>query len=125
MDQFLDTSILTIVTSTVAGIVGWLSGRGRRRAENATAVTSAIDAFMDSLNKITEVNTQLRESKIALFAENIDLKQEVIKKDNEIEDLKNEVKALQGKVESLTNRIEELTKQVKSNATFIKKNGRP
>lgn len=121
MEQFFDTGLLTILSSAVAGVVGWLTGKAKRKSDSANSVTHAVDAFVQTMNKITDYNRELVERNIALTNKNEELTQDNVRKTNRIEDLEELVKKLNGKIDSLSAQIEALRKQVAGNTDTLKK----
>ena len=119
MDYF-DTSIFSLLTGTIAGVVGWFAGKTKRKADNATSFSAALDAFSATMQKINDSYHEALAHNVDLYKKNADLQQEIIAKDNKIEDLEQKVTELKGKIETLTKKIDTLTKQVTTNAKAIK-----
>ena len=118
--EWIDTSLLTILTGTVAGVVGWFTGKTKRKADNVASFSTAIDAFASTMEKMSTLNKELSEKHLTVFAENAELRQNIITKDNKIEELELQVKELKDKIDCLTRKIDTLTTRVKTNEDKLK-----
>lgn len=108
----MDTTLITLVITTVGTVVGWFFGKSKRKAEDANALLASMDTQGTALMKQNEIIEQLAEKYATSMAEKADLQERALTQERELKRLRREQQKLQGEVEGLREQLKRVLEEL-------------
>lgn len=108
----MNTTLITLVITTVGTVVGWFFGKSKRKAEDANALLTSMDTQGTALLKQNEIIEQLAEKYAASMVEKADLQERAITQERELKRLRREQQKLQGEVAGLREQLKSVLEEL-------------
>lgn len=117
----MDTTLITLVITTVGTVVGWFFGKSKRKAEDANALLASMDTQGTALMKQNEIIEKLAGKYAASMVEKADLQERALTQERELKRLRREQQKLQGEVDGLREQL----KTVLEELSVMRSSGKP
>lgn len=97
----MDTTIISLILSSIGAVVGWFFGRAKKKAEDSNALLTSLDTQSNAFSKQMDMYEALADKYIKVFEENVALRETVAKQQKELDSLRSNQDKLKSEVESL------------------------